>query len=105
MAEAALDEATREVNKAIVQTIANREFRRPELDSSDPLGSAERQRAFDRETVARYRENIAHELEPIRREHIARGRWTSELERLADRPERPADLRGLVVALEQLVDR
>jgi hypothetical protein len=99
-----LERSTREVTKAIVQTLANRAFRRPELDSGDPLASAERQRAFDRETVAGYRETIAPELQSIRREYVARGQWTRELERLADHPQRPADLRDLVIALERLAD-
>ena len=100
--DAELARATRQVTKAIVQTVANRSNRRPELSVSEPLESARRQRAFDRETVETYRENIAAELQSFRSDYVARGEWTPELDELAQDPENVADLRALVIALEEL---
>lgn len=97
-----LARATRQVSKAIIQTVANRSNRRPELSVRDPLESARRQRSFDRETVETYLENIRPELQSFRSDYVARGRWTPELDRLAQEPETVADLRALVIALEEL---
>lgn len=102
LTDAELAESTRSVVVAIVQTLSNREFRRPELESSEPLGSAGAQRAFDAETVDRYRQNIQPEVEPIRREWLGRGRWSPSLEQLAADPNGPEDLRLLAIELGRL---
>lgn len=98
-----LAHATRQVTKAIVQTVNNRTNRRPDLSVSDVLESARRQRSFDRETIETYRENIGPELRRVRSEYVARGDWTPELDRLVQEPRHVGDLRELVIALEERV--
>lgn len=98
----ALEESTRSVAVAVVQTLSNRAFRRPELSSSDPLESALEQRRFDEETLRTYRDNILPEIEEIREEYLARGEWSQSLEQLAMGPTSLDDLRDLAIALERL---
>lgn len=94
--------STRQVTKAIVQTVNNRANRRPELAIGEPFESARRQRAFDRETVETYRDNIAPELTALRSEYVARGLWTATMDQLATEPRDVSDLRELVIELETL---
>lgn len=97
-----LAESTRSVVIAIVQTLSNRAFRRPELSSSEPLKTARTQRDFDEETVDNYRENIRPQLDPVRREWLVRGQWSPSLERLAVDPAGLEDLRTLAIELGRL---
>lgn len=100
--DAELRRSTREATKAIVQTLRNRSFRRPELATDEPLDSARRQRQFDRETLDGYREHLVPALDPLRAEYLARGSWTRDLEaRYAD-PGHLDDVRDTVIDLERL---
>lgn len=94
--------ATRQVTKAVAQTINNRAFRRPALGAANPRQTAVEQREFDHETLDQYHERIAAELDPVRDEFIARGQWTPELDELATNPTTVADLRDLVIHLHDL---
>lgn len=100
--EEELDEATRAVSVAIIQTLSNRAYRRPELDAGNPLESARDQRRFDEETVRTYLNNIRPELEPVRTGFLARGQWSQSQERLAFKPTGVDDLRSLAIELERL---
>lgn len=98
----ALNESTRSVTVAVVQTLSNRAFRRPELSSSDPLESALEQRQFDEETIRTYHNNIRPEIAEIREEYLARGEWSPSIERLVTDPRGLDDLRDLAIGLERL---
>lgn len=97
-----LDKAARGVSVAIIQTLSNRAFRRPELDAGHPLESAREQRRFDEETVRNYLNHIRPELEPVRTGFLARGQWSPSQERLAFEPTGVDDLRALAIELERL---
>lgn len=97
--DAELATATGEVVTAVVQTAVNRSMGRPSLSSSSPLESALEQRAYDRETLERYRERIAPEIDALRREYVARGRWSPALDARYREPEGLDDLRAVAVAL------
>ena len=102
LSDDALVGSTRQVTKAIVQTVNNRANRRPELAIGEPFDTARRQQAFDRETVETYRDNIAPELTSLRSEYVARGLWTTTMDHLATEPQDVGDLRELVIELESL---
>lgn len=97
-----LETSTRRLAKAITQTLDNRSFSRPSLAADAPRESAVEQRAFDRETVEKYRESIAPEFDSIREEYVARGMWTADLDELVQDPAGTADLRRLVIRLDDL---
>lgn len=97
-----LDESTRSVVVALIQTLSNRAFRRPELSSSQPLESAKKQRDFDAETLDAYRGNILPELEPVRAGWLVRGKWSPSLEGMTYEPEGIDDLRLLAMSLARL---
>lgn len=104
LSEEELEEKTRGLAKAIIQTIQNRELNRPELASAAPGESAVAQRDYDRDTVRRFRENIAPQLDDVRTEWIARGDWPPDLETRSSDPASLADLRGLAIGLWELAE-
>ena len=97
--------STEGVTKAIVQTTVNRSMGRPSLSSSDSLESAIEQREYDRETLERYRDRIAPEVGELRREYVARGRWSPALDALYRDPDGLDDLRALAIALARRAER
>lgn len=100
-----LAESSRQVTKALAQTLDNRSFRRPALTAAEPGDTAAEQQAFDQETIEQYHDRIAPELEPVRTEFIARGHWTVAIDELAVDPASVTDLRDLIVRLEDLTAR
>lgn len=97
-----LVEATRDVEKAIVQTLHNRAFRRPELSAAKPRETALEQREYDQETLAKYHEHIQPEVAGLRDEYVARGTWSVALEETVAAPPSMGALRNLVIDLDEL---
>lgn len=97
-----LADASRQITKALAQTLENRDYRRPSLTAANPRESAEAQRTFDNETIDQYHERIAPELAPLREEFIARGEWTPALDAVTTDPQSIGDLRELIIRLETI---
>lgn len=95
---------TRQVVKAIAQTLDNRAYRRPAISGSEPRQSALTQREYDQETVAKYHANIQPEVVAIRDEYLARGEWRMGLEDRYEDPRDVAALRDLVIELDALAE-
>jgi hypothetical protein len=96
--------ATRQVVKAIAQTLDNRAYRRPAISGSEPRQSALAQREYDEETVRKYEENIQPEVVTLREEYLARGEWRMGLEDRYSEPASVATLQDLVIELDALTD-
>lgn len=102
LAASDLIQETRAVEKAIIQTLHNRAFRRPELSAADPRASAVTQRDYDQETLAKYHENIQPKATDVRDEYVARSEWSLSLEQQVTAPSNVTTLRNLVIELDDL---
>lgn len=104
LSDAELVHETRQVVKALAQTLDNRAYRRPAISGSEPRQSALAQREYDQATVEKYQANIQPEVAGLRDEYLARGAWRIGLEDRYAEPASVATLRDLVIELDALAD-